>query len=537
MKDSSASRKPGLYYDQQRPELVALLPGKLGRVLDVGCGVGRRRSCAPRPGDTLAGIEVDEEAAPAARRDLRRGPRRGRRRRGWTDARRAVRHDPRVRRPRAPVRTRTIGPAPPHDRSRRRAALLHVSVPNARHCRSCAISSCAARSATPNGEHRDSTHLRWFTRRDLVAAARGRRLARRAARRTRRSRGPGRLAERLTRRAERGVPRLSVVGACARASVRCCAEVRTAAGRPRASASWRAWRPSASPKETRRELDGARSDGRRQPARGRVAVRGSGPTRAARAGARASTGQSRAAICRRRREAAGADSVPREDVAAAERLEPALRRRRGAERLAVLVQRARIGSRGRSRWPASRRRSARSTSSQYAKNVSSKPPDVPERLGAVGGGTAAGPDRARGARRAPRRDGSRADPTTGASCRARCPAVSTSSGRIVLQEDAGDHADLSSASGSSRRSRNSGSQTTSLLTRTTTSVSTAATPRLTARPKPTFAGSRTSANVRKPLRQQLGRAVRRGVVDDDDVVLDGLALEALERLREQPRAR
>ena len=39
MKDPSGNTKPSSYFNQARPELVALLPGGgLGRLFDVGCG-------------------------------------------------------------------------------------------------------------------------------------------------------------------------------------------------------------------------------------------------------------------------------------------------------------------------------------------------------------------------------------------------------------------------------------------------------------------------------------------------------------------
>ncbi len=71
------------------------------------------------------------------------------------------------------------------------------------------------------------------------------------------------------------------------------------------------------------------------------------------------------------------------------------------------------------------------------------------------------------------------------------PAESTSCGRSCWRRTPATIATVSSWSGSSSRSRKSGSQTTSLLISTTTSVSAASTPRLMARPKPVFSGSRT----------------------------------------------
>ena len=71
---------------------------------------------------------------------------------------------------------------------------------------------------------------------------------------------------------------------------------------------------------------------------------------------------------------AAAHAVLREHVAAAESLQPARRGRRRAERLPVLVHCPRTAARGRTANRRRRKRSARSTSSQYAKSVSSKPP-------------------------------------------------------------------------------------------------------------------------------------------------------------------
>ena len=141
---------------------------------------------------------------PGARRRLRRG-RRGARPAGGGRERGARRRDPRVGgRPgarvarqrvwRARSRTRSRAARSPgrstrsaattcsstspirepvlralRDARRARAARLHISIPNARHFAWSSTSCCAGRSATREWGHRDSTHLRWYTRRDLVA--------------------------------------------------------------------------------------------------------------------------------------------------------------------------------------------------------------------------------------------------------------------------------------------------------------------------------------------------------------------------------
>lgn len=158
--------KPEGYYAQTRAELVALLPRPLGRVLDVGCGSGG--AAAPlrqRGAERIVGIEVYAPAAELARETY------------------DVVHEGRVEDvlPGLAERFDTIlcydvlehlvdpaavlhalkGLAEP-------GARLHVSVPNARHW--TLLRDLAVRGTfgyAPAG-HRDDTHLRWFTRADLV---------------------------------------------------------------------------------------------------------------------------------------------------------------------------------------------------------------------------------------------------------------------------------------------------------------------------------------------------------------------------------
>ncbi len=195
MKESSASRKPELYYDQQRPELVALLPAKLGRVLDVGCGSGGVGRSIRDRATVLTGIEVDEEAAALAAQtydevlvgdvsvrlaDLR-GPY------DTILAYDVLEHLPD---PQLVLRSLRSVAAP--------NGLLHVSVPNARHVSLVRDLVLRGTFGYTDWGHRDSTHLRWFTRRDLVALLEG---AGWSVERTAHAElsGPGRLAERLTR--------------------------------------------------------------------------------------------------------------------------------------------------------------------------------------------------------------------------------------------------------------------------------------------------------------------------------------------------
>jgi 2-polyprenyl-3-methyl-5-hydroxy-6-metoxy-1,4-benzoquinol methylase len=160
--------KPTGYYTNARPDLVAALPRPLGRVLDVGCGHGAVGRGLRAAGATwLAGIEMqpsaaavaelhyDEVAVGAAETELDR----------LTPPFDTIccydvlEHmgDPYT------VLGRLLEVATP-------GARLHVSVPNARHI--SLVRDLVLRGTFGYTEwgHRDSTHLRWFTRRDIVVA-------------------------------------------------------------------------------------------------------------------------------------------------------------------------------------------------------------------------------------------------------------------------------------------------------------------------------------------------------------------------------
>jgi 2-polyprenyl-3-methyl-5-hydroxy-6-metoxy-1,4-benzoquinol methylase len=160
-------RKPEGYYDQTRAELVELLPRPLGRVLDVGCGSGRAEGpLRERGADRIVGIEVYAPAAELAREaydavhvgraeDVLPGLGEGFDTILCYDV---LEHlvDP------AALLHALAGLAEP-------GARLHVSAPNARHW--TLLRDLAVRGTfgyAPAG-HRDDTHLRWFTRADLVA--------------------------------------------------------------------------------------------------------------------------------------------------------------------------------------------------------------------------------------------------------------------------------------------------------------------------------------------------------------------------------
>lgn len=160
--------KPAGYYGNDRPDLVAALPRPLGRVLDVGCGqgaVGRRLRAAGA--EWLSGVETQPEMAAVAREaydevavgtveaelDRLTGPF------DTICCYDVLEHmaDPYT------VLERLRGAAAP-------GARLHVSVPNARHV--SLLTDLVVRGTFGYTEwgHRDNTHLRWFTRRDIVEA-------------------------------------------------------------------------------------------------------------------------------------------------------------------------------------------------------------------------------------------------------------------------------------------------------------------------------------------------------------------------------
>jgi 2-polyprenyl-3-methyl-5-hydroxy-6-metoxy-1,4-benzoquinol methylase len=159
--------KPPGYFDQGRPELVRMLPRPVGRVLDVGCGRGRAAPGLREAGAAwLAGVEVDPEAAAEAAAAY--------------DEVRVGRVEEELGRLTPPFDTILLydvlehlvdpwallrglhGVAAP-------AARVHVSIPNARHWTLLRDLLVRGTFGYTPAEHRDVTHLRWFTRRDLVA--------------------------------------------------------------------------------------------------------------------------------------------------------------------------------------------------------------------------------------------------------------------------------------------------------------------------------------------------------------------------------
>jgi 2-polyprenyl-3-methyl-5-hydroxy-6-metoxy-1,4-benzoquinol methylase len=162
----AAPEKPSGYFEQERAELVRRLPQPLGSVLDVGCGEGRAAAGLRRAGATrIVGIELDEAAAAVAA--------------GNYDVVRAGPVEVELDEVDGPFDTILLYDVLEHlvdpwEVLRRLHAVsvpgarVHVSLPNARHW--TLLRDLALRGTfgyTP-AEHRDVTHLRWFTRRDLV---------------------------------------------------------------------------------------------------------------------------------------------------------------------------------------------------------------------------------------------------------------------------------------------------------------------------------------------------------------------------------
>ncbi len=163
--------KPAGYYGNAREDLVAALPRPLGRTLDVGCGAGEvGRALRAQGASHVAGIEIVPDAAARAREALDEvavgavedvlgslsGP--------WETI---CCYD---------VLEHLVDPAAVLAALREAAAPeahLHVSVPNARHVSLLVDLVFRGTFGYTEWGHRDSTHLRWFTRRDIVAAIEG----------------------------------------------------------------------------------------------------------------------------------------------------------------------------------------------------------------------------------------------------------------------------------------------------------------------------------------------------------------------------
>jgi 2-polyprenyl-3-methyl-5-hydroxy-6-metoxy-1,4-benzoquinol methylase len=160
------------YFDNPRVDAVARLPRPIGTVLDVGCGAGGVGATLRAAGATrIVGIEPHAPSAARAREvldEVHEGTVEDVLARGDVTgpfdtivAYDVLEHvvDP------VPVVTSLLPLAAPGGR-------LHVSVPNARHFSLAWDLFVRGTMGYTDWGHRDRTHLRWFTRRDLEAMLR-----------------------------------------------------------------------------------------------------------------------------------------------------------------------------------------------------------------------------------------------------------------------------------------------------------------------------------------------------------------------------
>ena len=164
------SEKPVGYYAQERADLVGALPLPLGRVLDLGCGEGGAAGPLRSAGAVwITGVELHAPSAERARTTL--------------DEVVVGRVEESLARVAGPFDTilaydlleHLADPEPLlsglHAVAAPRAR-LHVSVPNARHWSLARDLILRGTFGYAEWGHRDATHLRWFTRRDLEALLR-----------------------------------------------------------------------------------------------------------------------------------------------------------------------------------------------------------------------------------------------------------------------------------------------------------------------------------------------------------------------------
>jgi 2-polyprenyl-3-methyl-5-hydroxy-6-metoxy-1,4-benzoquinol methylase len=154
------------YYGNDRADVIATLPRDVGRVLDVGCGSGGTAPGLRAAGATeIVGIELVPEAAEAARAMLDEVHAAA-----VEDALDELdgRFDTLMC---LDVLEHLVDPAGVVARLRSLAApgaTLQISVPNARHFSLARDLLLRGTFGYADWGHRDRTHLRWFTRRDLI---------------------------------------------------------------------------------------------------------------------------------------------------------------------------------------------------------------------------------------------------------------------------------------------------------------------------------------------------------------------------------
>jgi 2-polyprenyl-3-methyl-5-hydroxy-6-metoxy-1,4-benzoquinol methylase len=157
------------YFENARADVVAKIPPPLGRVLDVGCGAGGVGASLRAAGaERIVGIEIHEPSAQRARAvldEVHVGAVEDVLAAGEVEGPfdtfvlyDVLEHlvDP------ASVLGALTGLAAP-------GARAHVSVPNARHWSLVRDLVVKGTFGYADWGHRDRTHLRWFTRRDMEA--------------------------------------------------------------------------------------------------------------------------------------------------------------------------------------------------------------------------------------------------------------------------------------------------------------------------------------------------------------------------------
>jgi O-antigen biosynthesis protein len=163
--NAPTAAKPAGYYALERADVVEELPQPVGRTLDVGCGEGNVGRALKAAGATeVWGIEPVPAAAEVARRTL--------------DGVIAATVEDALAELRGPFDTiccydvleHLVDPEATLRELLRFAAprgRLHVSIPNARHYTLLRDLLLRGTFGYTESGHRDTTHLRWYTRRDL----------------------------------------------------------------------------------------------------------------------------------------------------------------------------------------------------------------------------------------------------------------------------------------------------------------------------------------------------------------------------------
>jgi 2-polyprenyl-3-methyl-5-hydroxy-6-metoxy-1,4-benzoquinol methylase len=165
MKTLPLGTRASSYYAQGRGNVIAELTPPLGRVLDVGCGEGGANDhLRARGASEIVGVEIlAEAAARAAERydhvEVGDAQAALQRVEGAFDT--ILCYD---------VLEHLVDPGAVLSHLRTLAApqaRLHISVPNARHYSLVADLVLRGTFGYTEWGHRDATHLRWFTRRDM----------------------------------------------------------------------------------------------------------------------------------------------------------------------------------------------------------------------------------------------------------------------------------------------------------------------------------------------------------------------------------